>query len=163
MQCVWLNGCEKLSWFLCERTGAVEMGIRGATISDARGFGAQGGSTERHCGNAAVLYTSIWFASVVTLSCVLFKELSFFILLIVHYNIVNTIILVCVMPFLTPGAFLVMPSIKRKKENFCKFCLHGSSYANVSRALFWCLWYCLTFIILNYCVRNVSYVKLWKS
>lgn len=28
------------------------MGIRGVTVSDVRGFGAQGGSTERHGGKS---------------------------------------------------------------------------------------------------------------
>ena len=28
----------------------LEMGIRGVTVSDVRGFGAQGGSAERHGG-----------------------------------------------------------------------------------------------------------------
>lgn len=28
----------------------LKMGIRGVTVSDVRGFGAQGGSTERHAG-----------------------------------------------------------------------------------------------------------------
>lgn len=32
------------------------MGIRGVTVSDVRGFGAQGGSTERH-GGKLLLYT----------------------------------------------------------------------------------------------------------
>nr|CAB3463817.1 unnamed protein product [Digitaria exilis] len=31
--------------------GLLEMGIRGVTVSDVRGFGAQGGSTERHGGS----------------------------------------------------------------------------------------------------------------
>lgn len=30
--------------------GLLQMGIRGVTVSDVRGFGAQGGSTERHEG-----------------------------------------------------------------------------------------------------------------
>ncbi|KAL0371575.1 UNVERIFIED_CONTAM: Nitrogen regulatory protein P-II [Sesamum angustifolium] len=29
----------------------LKMGIRGVTVSDVRGFGAQGGSTERHAGS----------------------------------------------------------------------------------------------------------------
>jgi len=33
----------------------LEMGIRGVTVSDVRGFGAQGGSTERHGGTASLL------------------------------------------------------------------------------------------------------------
>ncbi|XP_031486041.1 nitrogen regulatory protein P-II homolog [Nymphaea colorata] len=32
-------------------SGLLKMGIRGVTISDVRGFGAQGGSTERHAGS----------------------------------------------------------------------------------------------------------------
>uniref|UniRef100_A0A0D9WCF0 Uncharacterized protein n=1 Tax=Leersia perrieri TaxID=77586 RepID=A0A0D9WCF0_9ORYZ len=31
-----------------ELLGLLQMGIRGVTVSDVRGFGAQGGSTERH-------------------------------------------------------------------------------------------------------------------
>ncbi|CAN6469803.1 unnamed protein product [Victoria cruziana] len=31
--------------------GLLKMGIRGVTVSDVRGFGAQGGSTERHAGS----------------------------------------------------------------------------------------------------------------
>ncbi|URD76733.1 Nitrogen regulatory protein P-II, partial [Musa troglodytarum] len=32
-------------------SGLLQMGIRGVTVSDVRGFGAQGGSTERHGGS----------------------------------------------------------------------------------------------------------------
>ncbi|KAJ6847279.1 nitrogen regulatory protein P-II-like protein [Iris pallida] len=32
-------------------SGLLKMGIRGVTVSDVRGFGAQGGSTERHGGS----------------------------------------------------------------------------------------------------------------
>uniref|UniRef100_K3Z924 Uncharacterized protein n=1 Tax=Setaria italica TaxID=4555 RepID=K3Z924_SETIT len=35
-------------------SGLLEMGIRGVTVSDVRGFGAQGGSTERHGGTASL-------------------------------------------------------------------------------------------------------------
>jgi len=43
--------------------GLLEMGIRGVTVSDVRGFGAQGGSTERHGGKG--------FAASITDDCVL--------------------------------------------------------------------------------------------
>lgn len=33
--------------------GLLKMGIRGVTVSDAKGFGAQGGSTERQNGTVA--------------------------------------------------------------------------------------------------------------
>lgn len=37
--------------FFCQKVKALlKMGIRGVTVSDVRGFGAQGGSTERHGG-----------------------------------------------------------------------------------------------------------------
>nr|QDG03181.1 nitrogen regulatory p-II-like protein [Eleusine coracana subsp. coracana] len=37
--------------------GLLEMGIRGVTVSDVRGFGSQGGSTERHAGMTDLCYT----------------------------------------------------------------------------------------------------------
>lgn len=36
---------------MCGIQGLLKMGIRGVTVSDAKGFGAQGGSTERQNGN----------------------------------------------------------------------------------------------------------------
>ena len=35
------------------------MGIRGVTVSDVRGFGAQGGSTERHGGKISLIIAII--------------------------------------------------------------------------------------------------------
>lgn len=35
----------------CVSSGLLKMGIRGVTVSDVRGLGAQGGSTERHGGS----------------------------------------------------------------------------------------------------------------
>lgn len=35
--------------------GLLKMGIRGVTVSDVRGFGAQGGSTERQFGKLFTL------------------------------------------------------------------------------------------------------------
>lgn len=37
----------------------LKMGIRGVTVSDVRGFGAQGGSTERQAG--IYKYSFSWF------------------------------------------------------------------------------------------------------
>lgn len=34
--------------------GLLKMGIRGVTVSDVRGFGAQGGSTERQAGKLSL-------------------------------------------------------------------------------------------------------------
>lgn len=34
--------------------GLLKIGIRGVTISDVRGFGAQGGSTERQAGKVII-------------------------------------------------------------------------------------------------------------
>uniref|UniRef100_J3M3Q0 Nitrogen regulatory protein P-II n=1 Tax=Oryza brachyantha TaxID=4533 RepID=J3M3Q0_ORYBR len=44
----WLLGLAIGVFFL---QGLLQMGIRGVTVSDVRGFGAQGGSTERHEGS----------------------------------------------------------------------------------------------------------------
>lgn len=41
-----------------ETQGLLQMGIRGVTVSDVRGFGAQGGSTERHGGMFLFLLVS---------------------------------------------------------------------------------------------------------
>ncbi|OEL24938.1 Nitrogen regulatory protein P-II-like protein, partial [Dichanthelium oligosanthes] len=52
-------------------SGLLEMGIRGVTVSDVRGFGAQGGSTERHGGSEFLEDT---FISKVKIEIVVCKE-----------------------------------------------------------------------------------------
>lgn len=46
----------------------LKMGIRGVTVSDVRGFGSQGGSTERHGGKlwpSRNIQICIWMAKVI--------------------------------------------------------------------------------------------------
>ncbi|XP_010270888.1 PREDICTED: nitrogen regulatory protein P-II homolog [Nelumbo nucifera] len=49
----------------------LKMGIRGVTVSDVRGFGAQGGSTERHAGSE---FSEDKFVSKVKMEIVVSKE-----------------------------------------------------------------------------------------
>ncbi|CAL4895841.1 unnamed protein product [Urochloa decumbens] len=51
--------------------GLLEMGIRGVTVSDVRGFGAQGGSTERHGGSE---FSEDTFIAKVKIEIVICKE-----------------------------------------------------------------------------------------
>ncbi|GJN36148.1 hypothetical protein PR202_gb24987 [Eleusine coracana subsp. coracana] len=51
--------------------GLLEMGIRGVTVSDVRGFGSQGGSTERHAGSE---FSEDTFIAKVKLEIVVCKE-----------------------------------------------------------------------------------------
>ncbi|KAL6865355.1 hypothetical protein ACP4OV_016506 [Aristida adscensionis] len=51
--------------------GLLEMGIRGVTVSDVRGFGAQGGSTERHGGSE---FSEDTFITKVKMEIVVCKE-----------------------------------------------------------------------------------------
>ncbi|KAL6594595.1 hypothetical protein ACP70R_048333 [Stipagrostis hirtigluma subsp. patula] len=51
--------------------GLLEIGIRGVTVSDVRGFGAQGGSTERHGGSE---FSEDTFISKVKMEIVVCKE-----------------------------------------------------------------------------------------
>ncbi|XP_066365060.1 nitrogen regulatory protein P-II homolog [Miscanthus floridulus] len=52
-------------------SGLLEMGIRGVTVSDVRGFGAQGGSTERHGGSE---FSEDTFIAEVKMEIVVCKE-----------------------------------------------------------------------------------------
>ncbi|EES18966.1 hypothetical protein BDA96_09G034100 [Sorghum bicolor] len=52
-------------------SGLLEMGIRGVTVSDVRGFGAQGGSTERHGGSE---FSEDTFIAKVKMEIVVCKE-----------------------------------------------------------------------------------------
>ncbi|CAL4895840.1 unnamed protein product [Urochloa decumbens] len=52
-------------------SGLLEMGIRGVTVSDVRGFGAQGGSTERHGGSE---FSEDTFIAKVKIEIVICKE-----------------------------------------------------------------------------------------
>ncbi|XP_020086908.1 nitrogen regulatory protein P-II homolog [Ananas comosus] len=52
-------------------SGLLQMGIRGVTVSDVRGFGAQGGSTERHGGSE---FSEDKFISKVKMEIVICKE-----------------------------------------------------------------------------------------
>ncbi|CAD6273053.1 unnamed protein product [Miscanthus lutarioriparius] len=52
-------------------SGLLEMGIRGVTVSDVRGFGAQGGSTERHGGSE---FSEDMFIAKVKMEIVVCKE-----------------------------------------------------------------------------------------
>lgn len=54
----WLN-INKIFGF--EIQGLLKIGIRGVTVSDVRGFGAQGGSMERHGGKFLVPVHSFHF------------------------------------------------------------------------------------------------------
>lgn len=60
------------------------MGIRGVTVSDVRGFGAQGGSTERHGGILPYLYSCLHCAlllKVETILCMLYCQVLSYMLL----------------------------------------------------------------------------------
>ncbi|XP_062230630.1 nitrogen regulatory protein P-II homolog [Phragmites australis] len=52
-------------------SGLLEMGVRGVTVSDVRGFGAQGGSTERHEGSE---FSEDTFIAKVKMEIVVCKE-----------------------------------------------------------------------------------------
>lgn len=52
-------------------SGLLQMGIRGVTVSDVRGFGAQGGSTERHEGSE---FSEDTFIAKVKMEIVVCKE-----------------------------------------------------------------------------------------
>ncbi|XP_062181556.1 nitrogen regulatory protein P-II homolog isoform X2 [Phragmites australis] len=52
-------------------SGLLEMGIRGVTVSEVRGFGAQGGSTERHEGSE---FSEDTFITKVKMEIVVCKE-----------------------------------------------------------------------------------------
>ncbi|KAL5231072.1 hypothetical protein ABZP36_029848 [Zizania latifolia] len=52
-------------------SGLLQMGIRGVTVSDVRGFGAQGGSTERHGGSE---FSEDTFIAKVKMEIVVCKE-----------------------------------------------------------------------------------------
>uniref|UniRef100_A0A0D9WCE9 Nitrogen regulatory protein P-II n=1 Tax=Leersia perrieri TaxID=77586 RepID=A0A0D9WCE9_9ORYZ len=54
-----------------ELLGLLQMGIRGVTVSDVRGFGAQGGSTERHEGSE---FTEDTFIEKVKMEIVVCKD-----------------------------------------------------------------------------------------
>ncbi|KAF9621408.1 hypothetical protein IFM89_020930 [Coptis chinensis] len=56
---------------LCLGEGLLKMGIRGVTVSDVRGFGAQGGSTERQAGSE---FSEDKFVAKVKMEVVVSKE-----------------------------------------------------------------------------------------
>ena len=77
------------------------------TISDVRGFGAQGGSTERHGGKAAVLsHLCDWHLVV----CSNLRAE------VLHFVNNALIIIVCMMPFLTLCAFFGFFNLKNERK-----------------------------------------------
>ncbi|TXG63249.1 hypothetical protein EZV62_010243 [Acer yangbiense] len=66
------HGVSTNCWFLLSNVKALlKMGIRGVTVSDVRGFGAQGGSTERHGGSE---FSEDKFVAKVKMEIVVAKE-----------------------------------------------------------------------------------------
>ncbi|KAK6239530.1 hypothetical protein QUC31_004999 [Theobroma cacao] len=66
----WGSGSIRIGEVL-DRKALLKMGIRGVTVSDVRGFGAQGGSTERHGGSE---FSEDKFVSKVKMEIVVSKD-----------------------------------------------------------------------------------------
>jgi hypothetical protein len=56
--------------------GLLQMGIRGVTVSDVRGFGAQGGSTERYEGSSSAMVAALILMLILLNHCLWFAACS---------------------------------------------------------------------------------------